>query len=144
MALASRIAAAAALAVLASQAHAQDASLAGSWQGVVQVQGVRVDFALTVQPNGAFTETEATGTLRTMQSGEIRQTAPGVVTFIVEDWQPRTMPTYHATGTTGGFYTQTLTSKPPGGTWALIWQGQNTVTLRDVNGGGAVTFTRVG
>lgn len=125
-------------------AQAQTASLVGSWRGFAQIRGAAVEFDLVVQPNGVFTETERSRALMTMQSGQTHFAAPDLVIFEVQDWRPRTMPVYHPTGTVGGYYTQQPTSRPPGGTWRLTWRGPNSVVMRDVNLGGAVTFNRVG
>ena len=90
-------------------AHAQ--SLTGSWQGAA----MGILFQLTVQPNGAYIETQRSGTLMTQQQGEVRSAGQGMIAFTVDDWQPKTMPQYHPTGTVGGYYTQIPTSRPPGG-----------------------------
>ena len=132
----------AALMVLAAApgAEAQGPSLSGTWQGVYQ----GVAFELVVQPDGAFSETERAGQMMTMQTGVIRATGPGVITFVVEDWQPRTMPQYRPTGTVGGYYTQEPTSKPPGGTYRIRFNSPNSVTMQDVSMGGVIVFQRVG
>ena len=125
-------------ALTATAAHAQ--SLTGSWRGVA----MGVTFTMTVQPNGAFVQSQQKGTLMTQQTGVVRSAAAGMVSFVVENWQPRTQPIYHATGTVGGYYTQQATAKPPGGTWRLQFNGPNSVTMTDVNLGGSITFNRVG
>jgi len=136
--------AAAALALAAGGAHAQVASLVGSWRAFANIGGAQVVFELVVQPNGAYSETQRSATLMTMQTGEVRQAGPNLVAFVVEDWRPRTMPVYHPTGTVGGYYTQQPTSKPPGGVWRIRFNGRNSVTMQDANLGGVITFTRVG
>jgi len=73
----------------------------------------------------------------------LRLSAANVVAFQVEDWQPRTLPVYHATGTTGGYYTQEPVPRPPGGVFRYKFTSPNSVTLQDTNLGGAVTFNRV-
>lgn len=137
-----RLGAGAALMTMAAApaAHAQTPSLAGTWQGVYQ----GVAFELVVQPNGAFSETERSGQMMTMQTGVLQNTGPNMITFVIQDWQPRTMPQYHATGTVGGYYTQEPTSKPPGGTYRLQFNSPNSVTMQDVAMGGVITFQRVG
>ena len=134
----SALAAAAAFTLAAGAAHAQ--SLTGSWQGMAMGIGVQ----LTVQPNGAYIETQRSGTLMTQQQGEIQSAGAGMIAFTVDDWQPRTMPVYHPTGTVGGYYTQAPTSKPPGGVWRLHWNSPSSFTLTDARLGGSITFNRVG
>ena len=135
------LAAAAAFIVAGGAAGAADAqSLTGSWRGVT----LGIQFQLTVQPNGAYIETESKGALMTQQTGSIKQAGPGMIAFTVEDWQPKTMPQYHPTGTVGGYYTQAPTSRPPGGVYRLVFAGPNAFTLTDVRLGGAITFNRVG
>jgi hypothetical protein len=53
------------------------------------------------------------------------------------------LPVYHATGTTGGYYTQEPVPRPPGGVFRYKFTSPNSVTLQDTNLGGAVTFNRV-
>jgi hypothetical protein len=121
-------------------AHAQGASLVGTWQGLYQGIG----FQLVVQPNGAFSETERSATMMTMQTGVIQTTGPGMITFVIQDWQPRTQNIYHPTGTVGGYYTQEPTARPPGGTYRIRFNSPNSVTMQDVTMGGVITFQRVG
>jgi|SRR5579872_6774346 len=128
----------------ATTAFAQGASLVGSWRAFANIGGAPVEFDLVVQPNGAYSETERSATIMTMQTGEVRQAGPSMIAFVVEDWQPRTMPVYHATGTVGGYYTQDPTSKPPGGVWRIQFNGPASVTMQDANLGGVITFNRVG
>jgi hypothetical protein len=141
MSITSKVAAlvaAAAFVLAAGAAHAQ--SLTGSWRGVA----MGVLFQLTVQPDRAYIESQSNGTLMTQQSGTIQAAGPGMIGFTVVDWQPKTMPQYHPTGTVGGYYTQVPTSRPPGGVWRLQFNGPNAFTLTDVRLGGSITFTRVG
>ena len=120
----------------AGAAHAQ--SLTGSWRGVA----MGVAFQLTVQPNGAYIETESKGTLMTQQTGAIQSAGAGMIGFTVADWAPKTMSQYHPTGTVGGYYTQAPTSRPPGGVYRIVWNGPNAFTLTDVRLGGSITFIR--
>jgi hypothetical protein len=128
------------LAVTGFAVHAQGYSLVGTWRGAV----MGMAFELVVQPNGAYSEIERSATIMTMQQGEVRALGPGLIAFVVEDWAPKTMPVYHATGTVGGHYTQQPTTKPPGGTWRIRFNGPNSVTMQDARLGGMVTFQRVG
>lgn len=117
---------AAAVTLGASAAQAQ--SLTGSWQGAAQ----GVQFNLVVQPDGAYSETQRSGSLMTMQTGVIQSAGAGEIAFVVQDWQPRNLP-----------YTGEQTTKPPGGIWRIRFNGPNSVTMQDVRLGGSVTFTRV-
>jgi hypothetical protein len=132
------LAAALAFTLVAGAAQAQ--SLTGSWQGMAM--GVLVQ--LTVQPSGAYIETQRSGSLMTQQQGAIQSAGAGMIAFTVDDWQPRTMPVYHPTGTVGGYYTQQPTTRPPGGVWRLHWNGPSSFTLTDVRLGGSITFDRAG
>jgi hypothetical protein len=113
--------------------------MAGSWQGTFQGITVR----LVVTPQMGFSEQQIMGQLMTMQSGEIRAAGPGLVAFVVEDWQPRTMPRYHPTGTVGGYYTQEPMAKPPGGVWRITFQGADAMTMQDARLGGVILMRRV-
>jgi hypothetical protein len=99
---------------------------------------------LTVQPNGAYIETQRSGSLMTQQQGEIQSAGEGVIAFTVDEWQPRTMPRYVPTGMGGGYWTQVPTTRPPGGVWRVRFNGPNSVTMTDVRLGGSITYTRVG
>jgi hypothetical protein len=115
------------------------ASLAGTWQGSAD----GVSFQLIVQPNGAYSEIQTAGALMTQQSGIIQQTGSGVVTFVVQDWSPKTQGVYHPTGTVGGYDTQQPVGKPAGGTWQVQFNGPNAFSLKDVNLNGIIAFSRV-
>ncbi|HEY3798734.1 MAG TPA: hypothetical protein VGL58_10310 [Caulobacteraceae bacterium] len=135
---------AAGLALAAGAAPAQDiGSLTGHWQATAQVGMTPVAFDLVVQPNGTYSETERSGTLMTIQSGEIRVAGAGLIAFVVEDWSPKTMPVYHPTGTVGGYYGQSPTTKPPGGVWRMQFNGPSSMTVQDTSYGGVVIFNRV-
>ncbi|HWA59957.1 MAG TPA: hypothetical protein VG939_01210 [Caulobacteraceae bacterium] len=122
----------------ATPAAAQVAQMTGAWRGYAQ----GVTFNLVVEPNGRFSEQEIMGQMMTMQTGHIQPLGGDLVAFVVEDWQPRTRPVYHPTGTVGGYYTQEPNAKPPGGTWRILFNGPRSMTMRDARLGGQVTFTR--
>ena len=124
--------------LIAAPAVAQVAQMAGTWNGTYMGVALR----LIVGPDGRFSEVERSPTVMTMQTGHLRSFQKGVVSFVVEDWEPRTMPVYHPTGTVGGYTTQQPTNKPPGGTYRITFQGANQFTMQDVNMGGVVTFHR--
>ncbi len=119
--------------------QAQQTSLVGQWRGVYS----GITMTITIQPNGQYTQTAQSGTLMTEQSGPYNLVAPNTIIFSVTNWAPKTMPVYHATGTSGGYYTQQPTTKPPGGTDAYVFNGPNTVILTDQIMHGSVTMTRV-
>src|SRR5258708_10176398 len=73
---------------------AEGGSLVGSWRALANIGGAPVEFDLVVQPNGAFSETQRSGSMMTMQTGEVQQAGAGMVIFVVEDWQPKSMPSY--------------------------------------------------
>jgi hypothetical protein len=123
----------------ATVAAAQQNDFVGQWRGVAS--GMTI--TLVVQPNGRFTMTEQAGTLMTQQSGPYKLVAPNTIVFTVEDWQPRTMPVYHPTGTVGGYYTQEPTAKPPDGLYSYVFNGPNTVVLTDQVMHGTITMNRV-
>ena len=114
-------------------------SLVGQWRGVYQ----RITITIVIQPNGQYTQTAQSGTVMTLQSGPYRLVAPNTIIFSVTNWQPKTMPVYHATGTTGGYYTQQPTTKPPGATDTYVFNGANTLILTDQVIHGSITLARV-
>ncbi len=128
------------LAATAPQAQ----SLVGAWRGFVNMNGMNGQFDLVVQPSGAYSETLQAGQMMTMQSGEIRATGPGIITFVVEDWEPKSHNVYMPQGTVGGYYSPEASDKPPGGAWRVQFNGPNSFMMQDVNLGGTITFTRVG
>jgi len=129
----------------APAAQAQGGNLAGGWRSVMVINGTQVEFDLVVQPNMAFSETQRSGGGMTMQTGQIQQTGPGTITFVVEDWQPKSMASYSVgPGCYNPCWHQIPTSKPPGGTWTVQFNGPNSVTMHDVYLGGNITYQRVG
>ena len=79
---------------------AQQGSLVGQWHGVI---GNGIDLTLVIEPNGQYSQLAKAGKLMAWQSGPYKLMAPNIVIFSVTDWQPRTVPLYHATGSTGGY-----------------------------------------
>jgi hypothetical protein len=123
----------------ATAAAAQQSNFVGQWRGVYQ----RITFTIVIQPNGQYTQTTQSGTLMTQQSGPYKLVAPNTIIFSVTNWAPRTQKIYHATGTTGGYYTTQVVAKPPGATDSYVFNGQNTVTLTDQVMHGSITLNRV-
>jgi hypothetical protein len=114
-------------------------SLVGQWRGVYQ--GITI--TVVMQANGQYIQTNQSGTLMTQESGPYKLVAPNNLIFAVTEWAPKTQQIYHATGTTGGYYTTQRTAKPPGGTDTYVFQGPNTVVLTDQAMHGSITMTRV-
>lgn len=78
-----------------------------------------------------------------MELGNYRLFPQNVVTLEVLDWYPKTQPVCHAIGTTGGYYTQEPTPRPPGGSYNYVFGSPNSVTLTDLNTHASVTLTRM-
>jgi len=123
-------------------AQAQTNPFVGSWRGIATVNGMAVTFNLVMQPNQTYSQQLQAGSMMTLQTGSYR-VANGMIAFAVVDWQPKTQPVYHPTGTVGGYYTQQPMAKPPGGTFRYQFTSPTSVTLQDVSLGGIITFTRV-
>jgi hypothetical protein len=117
------LAAAAAMGLLAlihpGRAAAQD--FAGAWHGAVSNLAVNI----VIAPDQQFTETFVTGGMTTDVKGHIVPFAPGVVTFVVDDWSPKTNPVDKAV------------------TYGVTWVNPNQVVLTDVNKHGSITLLRV-
>jgi hypothetical protein len=127
------------LALGALSAPAQQNSLVGQWRGVYQ----GIALSIVIQPNGQYTQTAQSGTLMTQQSGPYKFMAPNTIIFSVENWEPKTMPVYHPTGTVGGYYSNEPMAKPPGATDKYVFNGPNTMVLTDQMTRGSITMTRV-
>jgi hypothetical protein len=126
-----------------ARAPAQQNPFVGSWRGAAQVNGATITFNTVMGPDLHYSQQQIMGRYMTTLSGPYAFPAANVVAFQVEDWQPRTLPVYHATGTTGGYYTQEPVPRPPGGVFRYKFTSPNSVTLQDTNLGGTVTFNRV-
>jgi hypothetical protein len=117
------LAAGAAIGLLAlihpARADAQD--FAGAWHGAVSNLAVNI----VIAPDQQFTETFVTGGLTTNVKGHIVPFAPGVVTFVVDDWAPKSNPVDKAV------------------TYGLNWVNPNQVVLTDVNKHGSIVLLRV-
>ncbi len=122
---------------------AQSGFWAGAWRGEARVGSATMLVELVVQPDGTYVETERSGSMMTMQSGQVRLPAAGKIAFTVTGWQPRTTPAYHALGGAGGFYAPALPSKPPGGVWRYRFTDADTVVLQGAGLGGSMMLVRV-
>jgi hypothetical protein len=121
-------------------APAQQNPFVGSWRGVAQVNGAAITFNTVMAPDLRYSQQQVMGRYMTTLSGHYSFPAANVVAFQVEDWQPRTLPLYHPSGTTGGYDTQEPVPKPPGGVFRFQFASPNSVTPQDTNLGGKVTF----
>lgn len=119
-------------------AAAQQNPFVGTW--LANLPGMSI--TLVMGPDMSYTERVAGMTAMTLQSGDYVMSAPSVLSFNVVDWQPKTMPIYHPIGTSGGYYTQQVMAKPPGGTYRYQFNGANSFTIQDVNFHGTATFVR--
>ena len=123
----------------ATAAAAQQNSLIGKWRGFYN--GITI--TVVIEPTGQYTQTAQSGTLMTLQSGPYKLIAPNTIIFYVTNWQPRTMPVYHPTGTVGGSYTQEPMAKPPDVTNTYVFKAANTVVFTEPATHGSITMTRV-
>ena len=119
--------------------HAQDNRFAGQWRGTAQ--GIVFNYVMDANYN--YTDRLVSGTLQTSESGKYHLSAPNVIIFEVLNWAPKTQSVYHPTGTVGGYYTQEVLAKPPGGTFSYVFNSANSVTLTDVRLHGSITLNRV-
>jgi len=126
-----------------ASAPAQQNPFVGSWRGAAQVNGATITFNTVMGPDLRYSQQQIMGRYMTTLSGHYAFPAANVVAFQVEDWQPRTLPVYHATGTTGGLLHPGAGARPPGGVFRYKFTSPNSVVLQDTNLGGAVTFNRV-
>jgi len=130
------------LAVLALSSVAaigQGNGLVGQWSGTFQ----GITLTIVIQANGQYTQTAQKGTMMTQQSGPYKLAAPDTIIFSVIEWAPKTQQVYHASGTTGGYYTTENTAKPPGGRDTYEFDGPNSVVLTDQVTHGSIRMTRV-
>ncbi len=119
--------------------HAQENSFVGQWSGIFK--GIVITYNMDANYN--YNDRVASGSMQTTESGKYHLTAQNVIIFEVQDWAPKTQSVYHATGTTGGFYTQQPTAKPPGGSFSFVFNSPNSVTLTDLTTHGSITLNRV-
>ena len=115
------VAAALSLLALALPASAQAADLSGAWHGAVSNLAVNI----VIAPDGQFTETFVTAGTETDVKGHIVPFAPDVISFIVDDWTPKSNPVDKQV------------------TYAENWVSPDKVILTDVNKHGSITLVRV-
>jgi hypothetical protein len=127
------------LALGATAARAQQNPFVGTWRGVSN----GITLTVVIEANGQYSQIAQSRTLMTQQSGPWRLVAPNTIIFSVTNWQPKTMPVYHPTGTVGGYYTQEPMAKPPDVMDAYVFNGPNSMTLTDQVYHVSITMTRV-
>jgi len=97
------------------------ADLAGAWHGVISNLAVNIAIA----PDMKFTETYVMNGVPTNVIGHIVPFSPGVVTFVVDDWSPKSNPVDRSV------------------TYGESWVNPNEVVLTDINKHGSITLRRV-
>lgn len=122
---------------------AQTNSLVGEWQGVTTANGASITIDLVMGPDQHYSQQVRSGSLMTQESGNYVITGQNVVTFQVVEWEPKTQPVYHPTGTVGGYYAQEPTAKPPGGSFRFQFTSPTALQLQDVNFGGVIAMNRI-
>jgi hypothetical protein len=127
------------LVLAATAAAAQQNIFVGTWRGVSS----GITLTVVIEANGQYSQIAQSRTLMTQQSGPWKLVASDTIVFSVTDWQPKTMPVYHPTGTVGGYYTQEPMAKPPAVMDSYVFNGPNTVTLTDQVMHVSITMTRV-
>jgi hypothetical protein len=120
-------------------------SLVGTWRGVFQ----GITMTIVVQSNGQYVQTNQKGSLMTQQSGPYKLGPNNTIIFSVTNWTPKTQRIYHpnppsrdGTPSAGGYYTNQVVAKPPGGTDTYVFNGPNTITLTDQVVHGSITMNR--
>jgi hypothetical protein len=117
--------------------HAQANPFAGQWTGTFR--GIVITYVMDANNN--YSDRVVSGSLQTAESGKYRLTQNEII-FEVVDWAPKTQNVYHATGTTGGYYTQEVLAKPPGGSFSYVFKSANSVVLTDLTTHGSITLNR--
>lgn len=113
-------------------------SLVGTWEGTFTANDVRCSMQSIYQSDKTYSELLHCGTLMTHQSGTYVVHGDLLVRS-VEDWDPKQQ--WVVGACVGCGYWETL-AKPPGGSYKITFSGANTLTLHDVNLGGAITMHR--
>ena len=101
-------------------------------------------YDLQVTDDGAFDEHQQVGHVTSETRGQIHQSAPDTVEFVVEDWDPKVVHSYERESSSGGgLYTEESVPKPDGGVWRLTFSGPDSFTLTGLKrGGNVLTFKR--
>jgi hypothetical protein len=134
--------AAAMLLVGATAASAQNNLFVGTWQGNTALNGTPISIVIMFGPDFRYSQQVRAGTLMTLETGLYAVTG-ATLAFQVLDWEPKTKPVYHPTGTVGGFYTQEPTARPPGGTFRFQFNSPTSLRLQDMALGGVLVMNRL-
>jgi len=125
---------------------AADKRIEGSWTATVTLNGQRCIFNTVMGPEQHYTETLQCGSQGTGQSG-IYVFENGLLIRTVADFYPRWRYVVDVNpfapwrpADPPGHYEKNAT--PPGGTWRVVFNSANTMTWKDLNLGGVVTFHR--
>ena len=110
----------------------------GVWRATLAANGQRCSVDLVMRV-GEYSELLRCGSLMTRQVGTY-VVSGGLLIRQVVNWAPRTMPVYDIYI---GWHDEP-TSKPPGGSYQVTFLSRDSMTWRDVNFGGTITFYRVG
>ncbi|HEY0394868.1 MAG TPA: hypothetical protein VGD01_10295 [Candidatus Elarobacter sp.] len=104
------------------------------------MNGMRCTFDRVIGAHGMFGEIERCGSLVTSQRGTYRVFPNNVVSFNVEDWNPKQR---YIVGVQPGTGHYEPNAKPPGGTFRYTFLSPSAMVWRDVNFGGTITYHRV-
>lgn len=131
-----------------ANASAQQNPFVGSWRGVFELNGAPMTIDLLMGVDLRYSQQQrlvqhpAAPPLILMQTGRYGFPNRNVIAFQVENWEPKTRPVYHGTGTVGGYVTHEPVQRPNGGIFRFQFASANSFTLQDVNLGGVITFSR--
>ena len=111
----------------------------GTWHGVAPVNGMSCTFDRVMTTTGTYSEAAHCGSMATFQSGTYHVFPNHTVSFVVTNYSP-TRRYVLDSGYSGHWEPN---AKPPGGTFAYTFAGPNTLTFRDVNFNGTLTYHRL-
>jgi hypothetical protein len=142
---------------LAMQAQqAPKSSPVGQWRTVLQ----GVPLTISIQANGQYMQQgdPPNGGTKTMQAGPYQLVAPNTIVFTVTDWSPKIKvmfipdpgpvpsvpnPVGPYPGPNGPQYQTYAIPHPPGSRYTYVFNGPNSMTLKNVTSPETITFTRV-
>lgn len=128
-------------------AKAEEPTLAGEWRGSAETAMGMVTFDLVIGSDSFYSLQDATGSVKTWQTGHYHFTAADAVSFVVEDWAPKTQLVYRICqsprGLEQGYWEPQLLAKPPGGTYRIRFTSSDSFTMEDVNSAEVVAFYRL-
>ena len=141
-----------ALLTVGSVAGAREASLVGSWRASQETARGVLTFNCVIGSDGSYSLQAAlqtvAGSLMTWQKGYYQFTSPDTVSFVVEDWEPKSQSVYHTDRPyddplVRGHMELEEVGKPPGGTYRIRFTSPDSFTSQDVNSGDSADFVRV-